>query len=50
MGDEDTTLRLRQVLPQIVVSIWVPLCFAFAGTNHSFLPEKYFADSNYIKI
>lgn len=49
MGDEDTTLRLRQVLPQIVVGIWVPLCFAFASINQTFLPEKYFADSNYIK-
>lgn len=49
MADRDTMFRLRQVLPQIVVGVWVPLCFAFASTNQSFLPEKYFADSNYIK-
>jgi hypothetical protein len=43
--DEDTSPRWRQVLPQIVVAVWLPLCFAFASLNQSLLPEKYFADS-----
>jgi hypothetical protein len=42
---EDMSPRWRQVLPQIVVAVWLPLCLAFASLNQSLLPEKYFADS-----
>jgi hypothetical protein len=49
MGDEDTTLRGRRLVPQIIVGVWLPLCFAFASINQEFLPEKYFADSKHIE-
>lgn len=48
MDDDDTTLRLRRVVPQIVIGVWLPLCFAFASVNQIYLPEKYFADSEHI--
>lgn len=44
----DGVLGLRRVAPQIAVAVWVSLCFAFAAVNRSFLPDKYFADSDHL--
>ena len=49
MRGQDTTFRRRRLVPQIIVALWLPLCFAFAGANQQFLPDKYFADSKYIQ-
>jgi hypothetical protein len=46
---DDLSPGLRRVVPQIVVAVWVPLCFAFASLNQTFLPEKYLADSKHLE-
>ena len=38
-----------RVAPQIAVAVWVSLCFVFAAVNRTFLPDKYFADSDHLQ-
>lgn len=37
IAPEDGTIRVRRVVPQLIVLVWVPLCFAFASVNQQFL-------------
>ncbi|WP_225920541.1 hypothetical protein [Pseudonocardia oceani] len=42
-------LRVRNVLPQIVVLVWLPVCFVLGMANRSLLPPRFFFDDRHIQ-
>ncbi|SFQ30476.1 hypothetical protein SAMN05421810_10620 [Amycolatopsis arida] len=38
-----------RLLPQLVVLVWLPVCFFFGLVNRRFLPEKYFLDDRHLQ-